>query len=58
MPLGTMRPMESWIIIVALYAVGMGLFHFLGGLRSAGKAFERWGAASSSAAAEHASPSA
>jgi hypothetical protein len=35
--------MWGWIAVVALYAVGMGFFHVLGGLRAAGEALERWG---------------
>jgi hypothetical protein len=35
--------MLNWIIIVSLYALGMGLWALLGGLSSAGEAFRRWG---------------
>jgi hypothetical protein len=37
------------IIVIALYALGVGLFQALGGLRSAADALERWGEASSTA---------
>jgi hypothetical protein len=35
----------TWIEIVLLYALGMGLFCWLGGLSSAADAFSRWGRA-------------
>lgn len=35
----------SWIEIGALYALGMGLLCFLGGIASAGDAISRWGRA-------------
>jgi hypothetical protein len=38
-----MDAMWSWIVVGVLYALGMGLFHFLGGLGAAGEAFRRWG---------------
>jgi hypothetical protein len=41
--------MWGWIAVLALYALGMGFFHLLGGLRAAGEALERWGRASSRA---------
>jgi hypothetical protein len=43
--------MWNWIIIVALYALGMGFFALLGGLRSAGDAIRRWGETARSARA-------
>ena len=49
--------MTTWIIIAVGYAAGMGLFHLLGGLGAAGRAFERWGATSSALKAEPVSPS-
>lgn len=36
--------MRDWIIIVILYVLAVGGFRSLGGLRSAGEAFRRWGA--------------
>jgi hypothetical protein len=39
--------MQEWIIIVALYALGVGLFHILGGLGAAADAFKDWGTRSS-----------
>jgi hypothetical protein len=33
----------TWIGIVLLYVLGMGLFGWLGGLSSAADAFSRWG---------------
>jgi hypothetical protein len=33
----------EWILIVGLYALGIGLFHVLGGLAAAGETIERWG---------------
>jgi hypothetical protein len=39
--------MWGWII-VALYALGMGLFQMLGGLGAAAEALNSWGAAHSS----------
>ena len=35
--------MWTWVLTVALYVVGMGFFHALGGLDSAAKALQRWG---------------
>jgi hypothetical protein len=37
----------DWIIIIALYALGMGLFTVLGGLSAAAESLKRWGKASS-----------
>lgn len=50
--------MTTWIIIAFGYTAGMGLFHLLGGLGAAGKAFESWGATSARLNAEQASPGA
>jgi len=33
----------SWVVIVVLYVVGMGIFHALGGLGAAGDALAQWG---------------
>jgi hypothetical protein len=49
--------MWGWIVVLVLYAVGMGLFHLLGGIRAAGEAIENWGRASSASRAEQLSPS-
>lgn len=49
--------MWEWILIVGLYALGMGLFHIFGGLRAAGEAIENWGRASSARHEEQLSPS-
>lgn len=49
--------MLTWIVVVALYAVGMGLFHFLGGLSAAGEAIENWGRASAAGREQEISPS-
>jgi hypothetical protein len=35
--------MSSWIEIVLLYVLGMGLLGWLGGISSAADAIERWG---------------
>jgi hypothetical protein len=40
--------MREWIIIIALYALGVGLFQLLGGLGTAAEALKRWGAGHSS----------
>jgi hypothetical protein len=48
--------MFTWIVVVGLYAVGMGLFHILGGLSSAGEAIENWGRASAAGREEQLSP--
>ena len=37
--------MFEWIVIVALYLVGMGFFRLVGGFASAGEALRRWGEA-------------
>jgi hypothetical protein len=42
----------EWIVIIGLYALGMGLFHLLGGLGAAGEAFQKWGAATARKRAE------
>jgi hypothetical protein len=42
-----MDDMWNWILIAALYALGMGFFSLIGGLRAAGDAFRRWGESSS-----------
>jgi hypothetical protein len=49
--------MWGWLLVLVLYAVGMGLFHVLGGIRAAGEAIENWGRASSAGRAQQASPS-
>jgi hypothetical protein len=33
----------EWIIVIALYALGMGLFHILGGLGAAAEHLRSWG---------------
>jgi hypothetical protein len=33
----------SWVVIIVLYIVGMGIFHALGGLGAAGDALAQWG---------------
>jgi hypothetical protein len=38
--------MWAWIWIVALYALGIGLFQWLGGIGAAATAIQRWGRAS------------
>jgi hypothetical protein len=35
--------MWSWIWIAVLYALGMGFFHWLGGIGAAANAIQRWG---------------
>jgi hypothetical protein len=35
--------MWSWLIIVALYVLGMGFFQWLGGIGAASDAIQRWG---------------
>jgi hypothetical protein len=37
--------MLTWLWIVALYALGLGMFRWLGGLASAADALSRWGRA-------------
>jgi hypothetical protein len=39
--------MWTWIMIAALYAVGMGFLALLGGTGSAGAALRRWGESAS-----------
>jgi hypothetical protein len=36
--------MQNWIIIVALYALSIGLFQIIGGLSAAAEAVQSWGA--------------
>jgi hypothetical protein len=33
----------SWVVVIVLYVVGMGVFHLLGGLGAAAEALEQWG---------------
>jgi hypothetical protein len=37
--------MWGWIGIAVLYVLGMGFFHWLGGIGAAAEAFRRWGEA-------------
>jgi hypothetical protein len=39
--------MLSWIAIVLLYVLGMGMLRLLGGVGAAGEAFRRWGESAS-----------
>jgi hypothetical protein len=39
----TVDHMWNWIVIGALYVLGMALFYWLGGIGAAGKAIERLG---------------
>jgi hypothetical protein len=50
--------MRDWIVVIILYALGMGLFQVLGGLGAAANALSRWGRASSSLPDEQPSSSA
>jgi hypothetical protein len=35
--------MLNWIVVAALYTVGMGFFALVGGVRAAGDAIRHWG---------------
>ena len=37
----------SWILVIVLYVLGMGLFHILGGLGACAEAFREWGQSAS-----------
>jgi hypothetical protein len=37
--------MPDWILVPALYLIGVGFFHLVGGLSSASEALQKWGAA-------------
>jgi hypothetical protein len=39
--------MWNWIMVAALYLLGMGFFALVGGVRAAGDAFRRWGESAS-----------
>ena len=39
--------MWSWVVVIVLYALGIGFFRLLGGLGAAAEAFQTWGRASS-----------
>jgi hypothetical protein len=39
-------PMWSWLLIGVLFVLGMGLFHWLGGIGAAARAIRRWGRSS------------
>jgi len=39
--------MRDWIVVIVLYALGIGIFHLLGGLGAAGDALREWGRSSS-----------
>jgi hypothetical protein len=41
----TVYCMWGWIWIVVAYVLGMGFFHWLGGIGAAGDAIKSWGAA-------------
>lgn len=49
--------MREWIVVVVLYAMGMGLFGLLGGLAAAAQGIRRWGETSSNVRAREASVS-
>jgi hypothetical protein len=46
---------SSWIFILVVYALGLGIFCLLGGFGAAGDALRRWGAASVGPRADRAS---
>ncbi|HEY8406406.1 MAG TPA: hypothetical protein VIK66_00370 [Gaiellaceae bacterium] len=50
--------MWAWVWIVVLYAFGIGLFQWLGGIGAAADAIERWGHASAGRQRQTHSPSA
>jgi hypothetical protein len=35
--------MLDWIVIAVLYVAGIGFFHLIGGVESAGEALKQWG---------------
>jgi hypothetical protein len=37
----------DWVIVAALYGMGLGAFQLLGGFAAAGRAIQRWGRAES-----------
>jgi hypothetical protein len=39
----TIRYMWGWILIAFLYVLGIGFFHWLGGIGAAADAIQRWG---------------
>jgi hypothetical protein len=41
--------MWGWVVVISLYALGMGFFHLLGGLGAAADAIQQWGRSSSAA---------
>jgi hypothetical protein len=50
--------MWGWILIGVLYVLGMGFFHWLGGIGAAADAIRRWGHSSAEQRRRTASPSA
>jgi hypothetical protein len=50
--------MLGWILIGVLYVLGMGFFHWLGGIAAAGEAIQRWGHATAERSRRTSSPSA
>jgi len=48
--------MWSWLGIAALYVLGMGCFHWLGGLGAAADVLQRWGHAAGERRRRPASP--
>ncbi len=47
--------MNGWVVPIALYLFGFGVFRILGGVSSAADAFRRWGKRSSGSARKLAS---
>jgi hypothetical protein len=52
------RYMWGWILIGVLYVLGMGFFHWLGGIGAAADAIRRWGHSSAEHRRRTPSPSA
>jgi hypothetical protein len=50
--------MWGWLLIVALYVLGMGFFRWLGGISAASQALQRWGQVVGAAGNRSDSPSA
>jgi hypothetical protein len=50
--------MWGWIGIVVLYVLGMGFFHWLGGIGAAAEAIQRWGHATAERRRRPTSPTA
>jgi hypothetical protein len=53
----TTSAMGQWIVVIALYLFGIGIFRLLGGVGAASEALQRWGRATAEKRRRRISPS-